>query len=143
LKQIGLALDMYLDIQGISGHYPVITEMKSVNPFNRQTLREAVDPFIEQNAGTFRCPDDLTYNGGSGSYYEKEGLSYDFDTKIFDPILNRGKTRLEYLRKRESGTVRVIWDFGDLVNGQQTGFHASRGKLGEYNYFYADGHVDF
>jgi prepilin-type N-terminal cleavage/methylation domain-containing protein/prepilin-type processing-associated H-X9-DG protein len=141
LKQIGLALDMYIDFQGINGRYPVITQMKSVNPFNRLTLREAIDPYIEQNAGTFRCPDDLTYEGGPGSYFEKEGLSYDFDTRIFDSVLNKGKTRIEYLTNKRTGNVRasgevaVIWDF--------LGVHANPGTLGERNFFYADGHVDY
>lgn len=135
LKQIGLALDMYIDFQGMNGHYPVITEMKSVNPFNRLTLREAIDPYIEQNAPIFRCPDDISYDGGVGTYYDKEGLSYDFDTRIINASLNRGKTRVEYLNKRASGTVAVVWDF--------LAVHAPPGTLGERNFLYADGHIDY
>jgi prepilin-type N-terminal cleavage/methylation domain-containing protein/prepilin-type processing-associated H-X9-DG protein len=135
LKQIGLALDMYVDFQGMNGHYPIITQMKSVNPFNRLTLREAINPYIEQNAGTFCCPDDLSYEGGPGSYYEKEGLSYDFDTRIYSAALNRGKTRKEYLGERASGIVAVVWDF--------VGVHANPGTLGERNFLYADGHIDY
>jgi prepilin-type N-terminal cleavage/methylation domain-containing protein len=136
LHQIGIALNMYVDLQGINGHFPATTEMLSVNPDNRPTLRQAIFTCIEQNDGVFHCPDDVTYEGGPGSYFAHEGLSYDFDPRTYDPVLNRGKSRVEYLGTRASGTVAMLWDF-------YTGTHNTPGALGERFFLYADGHVDY
>src|SRR5437763_11231104 len=46
LHQVGLALDMYVDIQGVRGRYPDVVVIPSVDP-TRPSLRDAIGPFIE------------------------------------------------------------------------------------------------
>jgi prepilin-type N-terminal cleavage/methylation domain-containing protein/prepilin-type processing-associated H-X9-DG protein len=80
LHQIGLALDMYVDTQGINGRFPVAAEMPipapsgpNTNPYGLVSLATALAPYIEQNNTTllpasdqakvrmavFHCPDDV------------------------------------------------------------------------------------
>jgi prepilin-type N-terminal cleavage/methylation domain-containing protein/prepilin-type processing-associated H-X9-DG protein len=81
LHQIGLALDMYVDTQGISGQFPIAAEMfnHSSNHHNWISLAAALAPYIEQGnaviayklqtrqdefdhpvlAPVFDCPDDV------------------------------------------------------------------------------------
>ena len=89
LHQIGLALDMFIDSQGINGRFPVAAEMYNYpsNDHNWVSLAAALAPFIEQGnyisrynirtgtdelahpiqCPTFRCPDDvLSADSGFG-----------------------------------------------------------------------------
>ena len=78
LHQIGLAVDMYIDSQGVNGHFPMAAEMPiqpngSVNKYGLVSLAVALAPFIEQGNITslpaaeqrairiavFHCPDDV------------------------------------------------------------------------------------
>jgi prepilin-type N-terminal cleavage/methylation domain-containing protein/prepilin-type processing-associated H-X9-DG protein len=107
LHQIGLALDMYIDTQGINGRFPVAAEMpvappdpNNLNPHKLVSLAIALAPYIEQNnvlslsstdqanvrIPAFHCPDDVP--GGDPkpsaslpageSYFQWLGLSYDY-----------------------------------------------------------------
>jgi prepilin-type N-terminal cleavage/methylation domain-containing protein/prepilin-type processing-associated H-X9-DG protein len=106
LHQIGLALDMYIDTQGINGRFPDAARMPSVaraaDPSKKIfTLVDVLGPYIEKNTNAFRCPDDIPGAGlptsaytnplpddqpydssGSGvndkSHFEVEGLSYEY-----------------------------------------------------------------
>jgi prepilin-type N-terminal cleavage/methylation domain-containing protein/prepilin-type processing-associated H-X9-DG protein len=108
LHQIGLALDMYIDTQGINGHFPDAARMPSVTP-EKPSLAKALGPYIENHSNAFKCPDDVPGAGfaantytvptdtpppndqpqqpygdtGSGtandrSHFEVEGLSYEY-----------------------------------------------------------------
>lgn len=81
LHQIGLAIDMYIDFQGINGTFPPAAEMYNYpsNSHNLVSLAVPLAPFIEQGnhveqfkiqtkddelqhpiqAPVFRCPDDV------------------------------------------------------------------------------------
>jgi len=91
LHQIGVALDMYIDSQGIGGRYPNCAAMpvplgsSGTNQHNKPSLSMALAPFLEtglpyadtaanlsNNLTTFRtqtvrCPDDLPSNDLPGT----------------------------------------------------------------------------
>jgi prepilin-type N-terminal cleavage/methylation domain-containing protein/prepilin-type processing-associated H-X9-DG protein len=81
LHQIGIALDMYIDSQGINGRFPIAAEMYNYpsNTHDMVSLAAALAPYIEQDnyieqyriqnkndelqhpiqAPVFHCPDDV------------------------------------------------------------------------------------
>jgi len=122
LRQIGLALDQYVDIQGVWGVYPDAAMMPSVTP-EKPSLRTVLGPFIEHSAGVFACPDD-------SKYFKQEGLSYEYRASRA-----ANKTRIEYLNNRPSSEVWIVYDFD--------AFHGPPETQGSRNFLYLDGHVDF
>jgi prepilin-type N-terminal cleavage/methylation domain-containing protein/prepilin-type processing-associated H-X9-DG protein len=144
LHQIGLALDMYIDGQGINGKYPDAAQMPSVeiSGVKKPSLRDVLAPFIETNAGVFHCPSDTYYIAGqTGSYFSNEGLSYEYNRMMLvDPVTDKPKTRADALKLPFGGIVipsselDVVFDF--------CAFHGSTGTSGRINFLYADGHVD-
>ena len=151
LHQIGLALDMYVDIQGINGRYPDAARLPTLTS-DKPSLFKALGPFIENNATSFHCPDDvvpvesttdLKLNGHT--YFEAEGLSYEYPEEQIVTYMNYNgvvktipKTRVEYLRDhrgnaRASGTVSIVYDYDH--------FHGPEGTLGSHFFLYCDGHV--
>ena len=146
LHQIGLALDMYIDFQGQSGRYPFVARLpKTQNPNKWPGLVDAVGPYMENNTATLRCPDDIAsddYSRTDGlSYFDAEGLSYDYNWKqaVFNGLY--GKTRAEILidemthQEMGSGTIDIVYDFSH--------FHGNEGALGSRYFLYCDGHVDY
>lgn len=147
LRQIGLALTQYLDRQGERGKFPEVAKLpKTLNPTNLPSLFDVLSDFCEGNREIFRCPsdyyqhdpassdtDDDALLSGYNSYFEREGLSYEYPTFGL-----AGKTRPEVLDSRlaygGSSTVWVVYDFGP--------FHGTKGEDGARNYAYLDGHVD-
>lgn len=150
LHQIGLALDMYIDFQGISGRYPDVATMpKTVNPNKKPSLFDVLAPFIEQNINAFRCPNDIAseeyeYERPDKlvlSYFEGEGLSYNYNW--IRAVHLSPKTRAEILinemsPKHEQQGSGDIWIVGDFSH-----FHGAKGTLGSYYFVYCDGHVDY
>jgi prepilin-type N-terminal cleavage/methylation domain-containing protein len=146
LHQIGLALDMYIDFQGISGRYPDVATMpKTVNPNKKPSLFDVLGPYIEQNANAFRCPDDIPSDEyqrtDNLSYFEGEGLSYNYNW--MRAVNLSPKTRAEILidemsPRHEQQASGDIWIVGDFSH-----FHGSKGTLGSYYFVYCDGHVDY
>jgi prepilin-type N-terminal cleavage/methylation domain-containing protein len=157
LHQIGVALDMYVDIQGVNGRYPDAAQMPSVTP-KRPSLRTALGPFIENNAGVFCCPsdiahtimvtdpeDDSTYKSVLvGSYFTTEGLSYEYNwpRAASANLLPYCKTRAELRvwpwpsgNDQPSSNIYLVYDFGPV--------HAPPATLGSHLFLYADGHVDW
>jgi prepilin-type processing-associated H-X9-DG protein len=120
LRQLGLALDMYLDRGGQRARFPYSAILPSVTP-ERPSLRKVLDPFIEQNAAVFRCPLDE-------EYFPREGLSYEYDARRL-----AGKTRAELTESRPSSSIWVAYDFDN--------FHGTEGSPGSRNFLYLDGHV--
>jgi prepilin-type N-terminal cleavage/methylation domain-containing protein/prepilin-type processing-associated H-X9-DG protein len=146
LRQIGLALDQYVDRQGAKGKFPDAAQFPSVQPPPPSPkvppLYEVLAPFTESNRELFRCPSDfldpkdatpvngITYE----TYFEQEGLSYEYpNSKLAN------KTR-QQVRTSSSGDLRsssVVWIVYDFQP-----FHGSRGDDGSRNFAYLDGHVD-
>ncbi len=145
LHQIGIAIDMYVDSQGMNGGYPIAAEMpRTVNTSNRPSLAEAIGPFIENNKGVFRCPSDVPGAASDGrsdglSYFDGEGLSYLYpENRAVNPLNGKGKTRVEYLRDhhgrdRPSGEVWIVCDYDY--------FHGPKEQEGSRWFLYCDGHV--
>ncbi|TWU21978.1 DUF1559 family PulG-like putative transporter [Bythopirellula polymerisocia] len=148
LRQIGLAMTQYLDRKGERGKFPEVAKLpRTSNPLNLPSLYDVLADYCERNQEIFHCPsdyydhdpessstDDDTLLSQFNSYFEKEGLSYEYPTFGL-----AGKTRPEVLDdpKRAyggSGTVWVVYDYGP--------FHGSPGQDGARNYAYLDGHVD-
>ena len=148
LRQIGLSLTSYLDQQGPRGVFPaaartpnterMIAESLGLEP--KPSLFEVLATFCEGNLEMFHCPSDfldarsvkISESGEYETYFEKEGLSYEYESKF------AGKTRQEVLDRRDgqrgSGEVWVVYDFN--------AFHGSPGQDGSRNFVYLDGHVD-
>ena len=128
LRQIGLAMNLYLDSPVSRGRYPDAAVLPSLTP-ERESLAEILAPFVDDNMAIFACP-------GDDEYFEREGLSYEYNYSRF-----AGKNRKEALLGRRSGTQTrpdseywMIHDFDD--------FHGPEGEEDSYNYLYADGHVE-
>jgi len=143
LKQIGLALSMYIDSQGINGKYPNAASYPCAEMATNgvtQSLRDVLAPFIEGSAAAFHCPDDVQHmddqgNIQSGGYFDIVGISYEYAySRAATP---KPKTRVQFLttfsgKAQASSVVTVAWDLnshgGTLAN--------------ERNVLFADGHVD-
>lgn len=140
LRQIGLAMTRYLDAQGERGVFPEVAKLpKTVNPSNLPALYDVLAPYCENSRELYYCPSDFIVDDDStGSqqyetYFEREGISYDYPSFIF-----AGKTRQEVMDSpfgvKGSGEIWIVYDFG--------AFHGSPGEDGARNYVYLDGHVD-
>ena len=128
LRQIGLAMQTYLDSRGTRGRYPDAAVLPSLTP-ERESLADILLPFLEENTAVFQCP-------GDQEYFATEGLSYEYNASRFAK-----KTRKEALIGRRSGrqtrSESEYWIVHDFDN-----FHGPEGAEGSYNYLYADGHVE-
>lgn len=144
LHQIGLALDMYVDTQGQNGRYPDAAKMITVTP-NKPSLRTVLASYIENNAGAFHCPSDVSVAGGttSNSYFEREGLSYDYNwARAASPLpKTRAELRTVYRHgqptdeQEPTSVIFLAYDFDHV--------HAPSGTDGSRMFLYADGHVDY
>ena len=138
LHQIGIAMDMYIDFQGVLGVYPDAAQMPSVTP-EKPSLREVLAPYIENSAGVFCCPADTHYKGGAeqGTYFEHEGLSYEYHwSRLASPSpKNRVEIKQTHRGEVPSSEVWIATDFEPV--------HGESGQLGSHNFLYADGHVDY
>jgi prepilin-type N-terminal cleavage/methylation domain-containing protein len=150
LHQIGVALDMYIDRKGEGGKYPDAAELPSVAILGEKkpSLRDVLAPFIENSERVWRCPSDqwhtvVTTNPLddtdfyttriSGSYFDAEGLSYEYNrlrTTTPGP-----KTRVEVRGDRPSSDIYLVYDFEPV--------HGSPGIVGSHMFLYMDGHVDY
>jgi prepilin-type N-terminal cleavage/methylation domain-containing protein/prepilin-type processing-associated H-X9-DG protein len=136
LRQIGLAMDQYLDAQGVHGKFPDVASLPTVTP-DRPTLFDVLGPYCEKNRELFRCPSDnhYPYDEEHISYFDAEGLSYEYPSHRF-----ANETRQQALMPREgnephsSSRVWIIYDFEP--------FHGPEGEDGSRNFAYLDGHVD-
>lgn len=138
LKQVGLAFEMYLEANGgVRAKFPQVAVLPAtINPDELPGLHDVLMPFAESNVEMWECPSDDGPDGGEGvSYFEREGLSYDY------PVVSvAGKTRQQVLSKSGGGSLdsssRVLIVF------DRDAFHGSSGQNGATNYLYLDGHVD-
>lgn len=120
LRQIGLAMDQYLDLH--QRRYPDAAQLPSITP-NVPTIAAVLSNWVEDNRAVFHCPSDI-------QYFAVEGLSYEFSRSRLG-----GKTVEQVQSSTGDGSsqIRVIYDF-DPVHGP-AGTSSSRRIL------YADGHV--
>ncbi len=128
LRQVGVAMEMY--VQSNNGRYPNACELSTTNPLNLPTVNQLLSPFMENNMNVFRCPLDQ-YPGG-GTYFDKVGLSYDYQAG------NLADRTLEAITRggsRATSTIYVMYDYD--------AFHDPAGTFNSRNYLYLDGHVNY
>ena len=147
LRQIGLALDQYVNVQGPRGKFPNCANMTKSTPTERPSLMEVIGRYCEMTDPTqekselFHCPSDRDYPNKEDAteffetYFEAEGTSYEYDTrraalKTRQQILMRGDAD----EPRSSTRVWIVYDF--------VPFHGPEGEDGSRNFLYLDGHVD-
>jgi prepilin-type N-terminal cleavage/methylation domain-containing protein/prepilin-type processing-associated H-X9-DG protein len=128
LRQIGLALDQYLDVQGPRGKFPDVATLPVTVPSDLPSLVEAIAGYTEANSQMFWCPSDELY-------FSREGLSYEYPSwwladKTREQVRLRGGSGTE----RSSSLVWIVYDF--------EAFHGPEGIDGSRNFLYLDGHVD-
>jgi prepilin-type N-terminal cleavage/methylation domain-containing protein/prepilin-type processing-associated H-X9-DG protein len=150
LRQIGLAMSMYLDARGSKTKFPDCAQLPSVTP-DRPSLAKTLGAYAEDNPLMFQCPSDL-------QYWEKEGISYEYPS-----LLLAGKNRQQVLegrrgrRRSQSNSTRmaIIWDFDPFHSpayaprtmDEESGVYDANdanisGGPGTRNYLFLDGHVD-
>jgi prepilin-type N-terminal cleavage/methylation domain-containing protein/prepilin-type processing-associated H-X9-DG protein len=136
LRQIGLALDQYVDNQGSRGKFPELAVMPKSVPSDLPSLPKALGDLIESNEEVFRCPSDHLDREGAAyeTYFEEEGLSYEYPSSR---LANQTREQVRISRRgdeRSSSRVWIVYDFEP--------FHGSKGEDGSRNFLYLDGHVD-
>ena len=155
LRQIGLALDQYIDKQGVRGKFPDAAQFPvSVNPSKLPPLYTVLAGHSEDSRELYRCPSDFgkldpldAQLDASGqpiyeSYYDQEGLSYEYpNLKVANKTreqvrLGRRLSQSGDIKYNELSSTRVF-----IVNDFQP-FHGPKGDDGSRNYLYLDGHVD-
>jgi len=155
LRQVGLALEQYIQSQGPRGKFPVACRLPSaelLNPPDKPqlpSLVEVLGPFCEDNDELFHCPGDVYYPNEDEptdvSYFHAEGLSYEYDQTRFAPWDSdthtyKPKTIPQALMSRRENEPRSssrVWVAYDYKP-----FHGTEGEDGAQNYIYLDGHVD-
>jgi prepilin-type N-terminal cleavage/methylation domain-containing protein/prepilin-type processing-associated H-X9-DG protein len=152
LRQIGLALDQYVDRQGPRGKFPNAAQMPTLELLTppRPPLYKVISGYTEDNREIFRCPSDRLLQEDAKpvdgilheTYFDQEGLSYEYQSfKVADKT--REQVRLDR-RERNDGSITynersstrafIVNDFDP--------FHGSKGEDGARNFLYLDGHVD-
>jgi len=137
LRQVGLALEQYLQVQGARGKFPDSPRLpRTVNLTGRPGLPEVLAGFTEDNAEMWRCPSDVERKDNPDQgYFDTEGTSFEYPGDRLG-----GKTRPEVLADRRTGEQRsstrvwVVYDFESV--------HGPEGQDGSRNFLYLDGHVD-
>ena len=136
LRQIGLAMEQLVQLQGARGKFPDAARLpRTTNPAGLPGLPEVLSGHIEDSQQVFKCPNDIERSDRDDpiSYYDSEGTSYEYPGDRFG-----GKTRPEALSRRgeqqSSTRVWIVYDFESV--------HGSEGQNGSRNFLYLDGHVD-
>jgi prepilin-type N-terminal cleavage/methylation domain-containing protein/prepilin-type processing-associated H-X9-DG protein len=152
LRQIGLALDQYVDKQGARGKFPNAAQFPTVTPAT-PPLYKVLTAHSEDSRELYSCPSDRMFdvdakkdtNGAPiyETYFDQEGLSYEYPSSR---VGNKTREQVRMDRRvdpttgavtyNEQGAPRVF-----IVNDYQP-FHGSPGDDGARNFLYLDGHVD-
>jgi len=144
LRQIGLAIDQYIDKQGVRGKFPNAAQMPTQNHDEPPLppLYKVIGGHIEDNHEVFHCPSDLLdpanatpVNGVTyETFFEQEGLSYEYPNF---KLANKTREQVRLGRsgdERSSTRIFILYDFRP--------FHGSPNDDGGVNWLYLDGHVD-
>ncbi|HZZ29519.1 MAG TPA: prepilin-type N-terminal cleavage/methylation domain-containing protein [Pirellulales bacterium] len=126
LRQVGLALENYMNAQGTHGKYPNAAILPTATP-NLPSLLTVLGKHIEENQQAFDCPADQTY-------FPVQGLSYEYANTTL-----AGKTRVQVLQTAsgvplKEATVQAAYDFDD--------FHGPAGGPTSRNILFLDCHVE-
>jgi len=126
LHQIGVAFANYLSVIPT---YPDAAQLPSMMS-DKKPLYVILGPFMENDQSVYQCPDDIQPNDNGQTYFQHEGLSYEYPEGSA-----ANKTMPQYLNGQPSDTVFILYDYDD--------FHGKPGDTGSRNYLYCDGHVDY
>jgi len=149
LRQIGVAMETYLDAQGQRARYPDLCQMPTLCAAvgdKRATLRAAVGPFMEDSVGAFCCPSDILLDDSSyDRYFDRETMSYEYDSTkklvAYERTQQyfRGLTRLEVAERvrKDGGKLSLVF----LANDYNA-FHGPKGEVGSRCIVFADGHAE-
>lgn len=135
LRQIGLALDQYVDRQGNRGKFPDAAQYPTATP-DLPPLSKALAGYVEENQELFRCPSDRFVTGESDyeTYFAQEGLSYEYQR---GRAANKTREQVRISRRGEERSSTRVWVVNDFDP-----FHGPPGEDGSRNFLYLDGHVD-
>jgi prepilin-type N-terminal cleavage/methylation domain-containing protein/prepilin-type processing-associated H-X9-DG protein len=146
LRQIGLAIEQYLQSRGTNGKFPHCANYTRSIPTDKPSLMEAIGRYCEMTDPTeesselFHCPSDHGYpdheESGHVTYFAAQGTSYEYDSQG----RYRNKTRQQALMNRDANEPRsstIVWIVNDFMP-----FHGREREDGGRNYLYLDGHVD-
>lgn len=148
LRQIGLALDQFVDKQGSRGKFPDAAQFptftKTLKPPENAVppLYKVLGGHTEDNQEMFHCPSDQLDEKDAtpvdgvvyDTYFKQEGLSYDYPSL---KLANKTREQVRLGRsadERSSTRVFIVYDYQP--------FHGSKGEDGGRNFLYLDGHVD-
>jgi len=136
LRQIGLALDQYVDKQGSRGKFPDAAQFPVDPDTDPPLLYEVLAGYTEDNRELWHCPSDrITIKDAvHETFFEEAGLSYEYRASHF---ANKTREQARISRAgddRSSSRVWIVYDFEP--------FHGSEGTDGARNFLYLDGHVD-
>jgi prepilin-type N-terminal cleavage/methylation domain-containing protein/prepilin-type processing-associated H-X9-DG protein len=138
LRQIGLALDQFVDEQGSHGKFPNVAMLPVGAPPDPPlpSLIEVLGDRVEKNQELFHCPSDNFYPDETkgDSYFQVEGLSYEYPNYRLANLTREQVLQPPERDQRSSTRVWIVYDFED--------FHGTAGEDGARNYLYMDGHVD-
>ena len=126
LRQIGLALEQYLLVQGSRAKFPDAAIVPSITP-DRPPIYEVLSGYTEDTTELFACPSDE-------EYYAAERTSYEYPSfRLADKTREQVRTTRGG-DQRSSSRVWIMYDF--------EAFHGPEGLDGSRNFLYLDGHSD-
>jgi len=133
LRQIGIALDMYMERKGNRAEYPRAADFPDPTITTLPSIAKVLASYIEDSQPVFGCPDDLEYFDTLGISYEYRGSFLGGHTRqaLFSGTKNPG---VKGSANQTQTRTYVMYDFKSV--------HGSPGQAGARNYLYADGHVD-
>jgi prepilin-type N-terminal cleavage/methylation domain-containing protein/prepilin-type processing-associated H-X9-DG protein len=137
LRQIGIALDQYVDAQGSRGKFPNAAILPKSVPGDPPLpgIFDVLGDRVEKNQEMFRCPSDRKYLGEEGvSYFEKEGLSYEYPAP---KLAKKTREQVRTSRRGDDRSSSIVWIVYDYES-----VHGPEGEDGSRNFLYLDGHVD-
>jgi prepilin-type N-terminal cleavage/methylation domain-containing protein/prepilin-type processing-associated H-X9-DG protein len=146
LRQVGMAIDQYVDRQGSRGKFPNCANFTKTVPTELPSLMEVIGPYCEitdakqEKSELFHCPSDRDYPNPEGAsvtyetYFEADDTSYEYDARHA-----ANKTRQQILLRDDNDprSSTVVWIVYDC-----DAFHGPKGEDGSRNFLYLDGHVD-
>jgi prepilin-type N-terminal cleavage/methylation domain-containing protein/prepilin-type processing-associated H-X9-DG protein len=152
LRQIGLALDQFVDKQGARGKFPDAAQFPTVTP-TIPPLYQVLAVHSEESRDLYHCPSDRMFDADAKkdangapiyeTYFDQEGLSYEYPSS---KVANKTREQVRMNRRVDPTTGAVKYSEQSsprifIVNDYQP-FHGSPGDDGSRNFLYLDGHVD-
>lgn len=152
LRQIGLALDQYIDKQGARGKFPEAAQFPTVTP-NIPPLYKVLAGHAEDSREMFHCPSDRMFdedakkdaNGNPiyETYFDQEGLSYEYPNL---KLANKTREQVRMDRRVDGSTGQIKYNEQSsqrvIIVYDYRPFHGPAGDDGSRNFLYLDGHVD-